>query len=159
MEKAELRQIMSNARGELGMTDARRLSSVVAGLTKPLIQWSNVRRLHVYRSNRMWREVDTSWLEAYVSTVWPQIEVVVADVSKSASLPNGPFDVIIVPLLAFDERKNRLGLGSGWYDRFLATQPTATTIGLAYEFQKVSQLAAEPHDVPLSIVVTERTVY
>jgi 5-formyltetrahydrofolate cyclo-ligase len=91
--------------------------------------------------------------------MWPHIDVVVGDISKIAQIPNSQFDVIIVPLLAFDERRSRLGLGGGWYDRFLSTQQHAVTIGLAHEVQKVSQVAVEPHDVALTHIVTEQSIY
>jgi 5,10-methenyltetrahydrofolate synthetase len=70
------------------------------------------------------------------------------------------YDVILVPLLGFDTLGYRLGYGGGYYDAFLATQPQAFTIGLAYEASRqVDDLPREPHDVPLDCVVTERRNY
>ncbi len=73
-------------------------------------------------------------------------------------------DVVLLPLVAFDRRGNRLGMGGGFYDRtFARVRHTGNAranapqlIGLAYRFQKVSSLPREPWDVPLTGVLTER---
>ena len=60
----------------------------------------------------------------------------------------------IIPGLAFTRGGKRLGYGGGWYDRFLASAPKGVVkIGVAYSFQIVDDLPAEPHDVMLSDVV------
>jgi 5-formyltetrahydrofolate cyclo-ligase len=75
------------------------------------------------------------------------------------------FDVIIVPLLGFDARGYRLGMGGGYYDRALGFRLRRTKrqrphlIGLAYEMQRVRSLEVEPHDVQLDAVVTEERVH
>lgn len=62
--------------------------------------------------------------------------------------------VWIVPGLAFTRAGRRLGYGGGWYDRFLASAPKdAVKIGVAYSFQIVDDLPAEPHDIPLTDIV------
>lgn len=67
-------------------------------------------------------------------------------------------ELIIAPGVAFDTKGNRLGRGKGYYDRLLATT-NATKIGVAYHFQMVDDIPAEPHDVPMDIVITDRAVY
>jgi 5-formyltetrahydrofolate cyclo-ligase len=74
-------------------------------------------------------------------------------------------DVVLTPLVAFDEYGNRLGMGAGFYDRSFRivhqrkqwSRPHL--IGLAYEFQKASKLKASSWDVPLQAVVTEKDTY
>lgn len=73
-------------------------------------------------------------------------------------------DLVLVPLVAFDESGNRLGMGGGYYDRrfaFLAQRSMQRPIlvGVAYEFQKTDALENESWDVPLTWVVTERSVH
>lgn len=71
--------------------------------------------------------------------------------------PEGDIDLVIVPGLAFDESRNRIGFGKGHYDRFLATTD-AFKIGLAYDFQ-ITDIPTEPHDIPMDLVITEeRTI-
>ena len=62
-------------------------------------------------------------------------------------------ELIIVPAVALDHKRNRLGRGKGFYDRLLSTT-TCTTIGVACDFQLVDEVPVEDHDRPLDCVVT-----
>lgn len=64
--------------------------------------------------------------------------------------------VVLAPLVAFDDRGHRLGMGGGYYDRFFAATPTAARIGIAHERQRAPTLPATPSDVSLTAVVTEK---
>jgi len=73
-------------------------------------------------------------------------------------------DIILMPLVAFDIKGNRVGSGAGYYDRtleFLREKNRAAPylIGLAYELQKIPQIEADPWDIPLNLIVTEKKVY
>lgn len=74
-------------------------------------------------------------------------------------------DLALVPLLGFDDHGNRLGQGAGYYDRTFAflqhvSRPAKPILlGLAYEWQKVDQLAAAAWDIALDGVVTEVNFY
>lgn len=69
-------------------------------------------------------------------------------------LYEGNCDLIIVPGLAFDEAKYRLGYGGGYYDNFLKTQSHAYKVGIFYPFQEVASVPVEPHDVCLNEILT-----
>lgn len=67
--------------------------------------------------------------------------------------------IVLVPLAAFDGRGHRIGWGEGHYDRVIArltddTEPLLT-LGIAFSFQQVDAVPAEPHDRPLDAVITE----
>ena len=68
-------------------------------------------------------------------------------------------NVLFVPLVAFDDSGSRLGMGAGYYDRFLGGVPELMrplTIGLAHEVQRsAAPIARQPWDVPLDAVATE----
>lgn len=68
-------------------------------------------------------------------------------------------DLIICPCTGFDENMNRLGMGGGFYDRFLPLCKTAKVIAVAYEAQKIARVRTNEHDVPMDAVVTEKTIY
>lgn len=74
-------------------------------------------------------------------------------------------DLVFVPLVAFDDKGNRLGMGGGYYDRTFAFLKhrrywqRPKLIGVAYEFQKVECLHTEPWDVPLYGIATESNLY
>jgi len=79
------------------------------------------------------------------------MEPVDAEIVQSAEV-----DWWIVPGLAFTRDGRRLGYGGGWYDRLLAGAPkSAVKLGVAYSFQLVEDLPAEPHDITLSAVVDD----
>lgn len=66
-------------------------------------------------------------------------------------------ELIIVPAVALDGKRNRLGRGKGFYDRLLSTT-SCPTIGVACDFQLVDEVPVEPHDHPLDCVVTSDSV-
>lgn len=70
-----------------------------------------------------------------------------------ADIFDGPIDFIIVPGLAFDHNRYRLGYGGGYYDNFLMVQPKAHKVGIFYPFQEVAQVPREAHDVQLDEVL------
>lgn len=63
-------------------------------------------------------------------------------------------DCVIVPGAAFDIHGGRLGMGGGYYDRFLLRTVKAHKIALAYDFQLVDNLPMEFHDVRIDSVMT-----
>ena len=63
-------------------------------------------------------------------------------------------DCVIVPGAAFDVSGGRLGLGGGYYDRFLIKAVNAKKIALAYDFQLVDDLPLESHDAKIDFVFT-----
>ena len=65
-------------------------------------------------------------------------------------------DAVLLPLVAFDARGHRLGMGGGYYDASLAARPRALRIGLAHAVQFCPALPARDWDVPLDAVLTER---
>ncbi len=76
-------------------------------------------------------------------------------------LPRGGSNglAVFVPGVAFDRRGNRLGRGTGWYDRLLAgLDARVPRIALAYEFQVLEEVPAEPGDLPVHMIVTEDRV-
>lgn len=69
-------------------------------------------------------------------------------------------DLILVPGLAFDSQCNRLGHGTGYYDRFLTRcRPDTVKFGVCFETQVYKEIPAEDTDVPMDLVVTDITTY
>ncbi len=64
-------------------------------------------------------------------------------------------DIIICPLLAFDNHCYRLGYGGGFYDRTLALNPSIQAFGFAYGAQIVDHIPCEAHDLPMHGVITD----
>lgn len=76
-----------------------------------------------------------------------------------AFINDDAIDLVLVPLVGFDQQGNRLGRGGGFYDRFLSRCKNAVAIGLAHDFQHIQKLPAAEWDRPLHFVITPSTSY
>ena len=78
------------------------------------------------------------------------------NLSKKFVVPN----IMLIPLLAYDLKNNRIGYGKGYYDRFLnkylKIKKNMLTIGIAFSFQKYNKLPASSLDVKLDYILTEK---
>ncbi|MFN3619404.1 5-formyltetrahydrofolate cyclo-ligase [Sphingorhabdus sp.] len=66
-------------------------------------------------------------------------------------------DIVLVPLVAFDDRLMRLGQGAGHYDRALSLLDQSVAIGLAWSVQHAPALETDIWDVPLDAILTEKS--
>ena len=76
-------------------------------------------------------------------------------ISNKVVYPN----ILLVPLVAFDRHFNRIGYGSGFYDRYLKKikkNKKIITIGLAYSFQKIKKIPVNKYDIKLDFVITNK---
>lgn len=80
------------------------------------------------------------------------------DTEKTGEVDIEEIDMLIVPGLAFDYQKNRLGRGEGFYDRFLKRiKPPTIVVGIAFDFQILKRLPTHhPTDEKVDIVVSEK---
>ena len=78
------------------------------------------------------------------------------------SIPKIP-DLILVPILAFDKKKYRLGYGKGFYDRYLNRYlkkfKNIFTVGIAFSFQRHDNLPVNQKDVKLDYIITEKGIF
>ena len=69
-------------------------------------------------------------------------------------------DIVLVPLLAFDNNKNRLGYGKGFYDKYLNKlynlKNEVEAIGVAFSFQKYKKIPSSNFDFKLNDIFTEK---
>lgn len=77
------------------------------------------------------------------------------DSDRFPIVPADVLDMIIVPLVAFDQTGARLGYGGGCYDRYLPTlSATCQIIGIAFDEQRVGHVPTDAHDLPLPHIVS-----
>ncbi len=70
-------------------------------------------------------------------------------------------DILLVPLVAFDKKLNRLGYGAGFYDRLIKSlkkRKNIITVGLAFDFQEVYLIPTSRHDQKLDYIVTNKKI-
>ena len=75
----------------------------------------------------------------------------------AATLITRAMELIVAPVVAFDQRCRRLGMGGGYYDAFIA-EASCPAVGVAFSFQQVPEVPAGPDDRSLDVVVTDTKI-
>jgi 5-formyltetrahydrofolate cyclo-ligase len=117
----------------------------------PVIHPSKINRLHFarYRQNSQLIANRFGILEPSLRT--------------TKMVPPWSLDLILMPLVGFDRRGNRLGMGGGFYDRTLAftargQHPAPRLVGLAYSFQELESISPQIWDIPVDHIITEQEI-
>ncbi len=164
--KQQLRKSLQEARMALGAADRQHKSTAIASALLQEVYWPKVGSVHCFEPIMYLGEVDLVDFVTALQTDKADVRVYtsrkfgdewrVVDTADDRPVAETPqFDVIIVPMLGFDEKLHRVGYGGGYYDKFLAGQPSAKKIGVCYEACKVARIPIEAHDVRLDMIVTE----
>lgn len=185
--KNDIRRRMRRLRRALSPGDRVRASAAVAGVLGCFNAFRAARRVAIFAAND--GEIDLSAaVRRYTSKRYFLPVVPPAGRRRMQFAPIGPgtsfkrnrygilepevgarslvsarqLDLVLAPLVAFDRRGGRLGMGGGYYDvtfEFLASRNhwhRPRLVGVAFSFQEVEHIEREPWDIPLSAVVTER---
>lgn len=81
------------------------------------------------------------------------------DASRLRRVDPLELDLVVIPGVAFDCRRHRIGYGAGYYDRFLMTlRPDCLKVGIAYEMQMIDEFSAAEYDIPMDLVITENRI-
>jgi 5-formyltetrahydrofolate cyclo-ligase len=157
---------------ELSQNERRRRSLRICG--NLLALFSHRKSLALFAPTHTEPDLDLLWdlgLHEYPLVSYPRYQggaLLFRPISALSELVPGEFgirepvpgpspaemDLIVVPGLAFTPAGSRLGRGAGLYDRFLSTiSKTTLKIGVCFEFQLVSEIPQESHDVKMDTVV------
>jgi 5-formyltetrahydrofolate cyclo-ligase len=168
MNKTELRNHLRKLRMNLSDTERLVLSQRIYHRLEE-IDWSIIRNLHCFEPIAKLGEVNISAFMSDLQTRHPKIELYtsryidgtwkIVSWEGQRKAPPLQFDAVIVPMLGFDTRLQRIGYGGGYYDKFLATQPQARKIGICFELGKITRIPNESHDIPLDSITTESQTY
>lgn len=188
MTKTELRKIYLGKQKSLSGAEREEKSRRVASQFFDEFDLTNIKYLHVYLSLSTNNEIETSLIYQRLWRDFPGITTVTSRVNfQTMTLEHLKFDsttelfknrwrilepaenhsveikrvdVVLVPLLCFDERGFRVGYGKGFYDKFLSEcRADCLKIGLSY-FAPVAEIAdAQNFDVRLDYCVTPEEVF
>ena len=81
------------------------------------------------------------------------------DPARGVIVPPEDIDLVIAPCSSFDDKCRRLGMGGGYYDRYLPECVNAKVIAVAYEAQRADEIPADEYDRPVDAVITEKKMY
>ena len=159
--KSELRKDLKAKRLSLSYQDRRQKSAAINQQMLRVIDWSENKTIHCFEPIEELGEVNISdfpngvqlFTSRKINNEWKIVS------AEGSLLVPEQFDVIIVPMLGFDNRLHRIGYGGGYYDKFLATQPNAQKIGVCFEIGHIENVPVEPHDIALNFIVTEDKTY
>ncbi len=186
-DKDVLRQTFLARRQALTSEQLSAFNQQICQLLIEFISWDQIKVMHLYLAIIGKNEVDTYPIVNHIRANHKQIEIAVPKVApggdflnhyflepttqleankwgipepvEAKPVPVEQFDLVLVPMLAFDKSGNRIGYGKGHYDRFLAQcRPDSLKIGLSY-FDPVEGIEVEPTDVAMDVVVTPRRVW
>ncbi len=187
MTKKELRHIYKRKRATLGEAETEKMQDLILiqfqQLPLPFLQY-----LHTYLPMDIQKEVDTYPVMEFLKFSNPGLHIVVPKTGTEGNtmthylydehtvlvknrydimepvegqpVASRDIDLVLVPLLAFDERGNRVGYGKGFYDRFLL-QCRKDVIKVGLSFFEAEQLIedTDEFDIPLTYCVTPQKVY
>ena len=186
MKKDELRKIYLSKRKGLSPAEHRQLSQQLCDQFFSTVDLTRVNVLHCYLPIESKREPDTWLIINRIKKEFPDIRISIPKVKgdkmeniyfeefqqlkkvrwdilepKQGSLTaSEKVDLVIVPLLAFDQQGHRVGYGKGFYDNFLSKcRPETIKIGLSFfpPEEKINDVSA--NDVKLDFCVTPEEIY
>ena len=115
------------------------------------------KKLYVPITKREPRELLVSRLDDFSDLVPGPYKILTPRKDKIQLVDKSVLDLILVPGLVFDKLGYRIGYGGGYYDRFLAGDLRARTLGLCYDIQLVDSLAKDDFDLPVDYILTDRS--
>lgn len=190
--KKHIRQVIRHLRRELDVAEKKRVAKSIADQLTHSIEFQQSQHIALYLPHD--GEIDTHLIMKLAENNKKNCYLPVLDLKNAHHLefysyrmgdaltknrlgieePNtisakhifaNELDLVLVPLVAFDERGNRIGRGAGYYDRTFAflnehqSKAKPLLIGLAYDFQKIPSCHPESWDIRLHKVITENKVY
>lgn len=185
MNKKDLRVKYKGKRELLSLEEVESLSERIAENFLKNIDLSAVKSIHIFLPIKNKKEINTQLLIERIKFKYPSLQIIVPKMEgdqlqsyligakttfeinslgipepvNAALYPSYELDLVIMPLLVFDDYGNRVGYGKGFYDRFLTTcRKEIIKVGLSF-FESEPVIAADPYDVPMNYCVTPTKFY
>jgi 5-formyltetrahydrofolate cyclo-ligase len=185
MTKQEIRKIYLQKRADLSDAEYHLLNRQLCDSFFAHINLSAISVLHTFLPIQKTREVNTWLIIDRLQREYPDTRISVPKINKESGLldnfyfqekdqmeintwgipepmygiptPTESIDAVLVPLLAFDTKGNRVGYGRGFYDKFLATcREDCQKIGVSFFEQAEKITGIHKTDVPLDLIITPK---
>jgi 5-formyltetrahydrofolate cyclo-ligase len=117
--------------------------------------WSRNKQVGIPHLTETWGIMEAALIESFNDLVPGKFNLLVPDPLKLRIIEADSIDLIVVPGIAFDHEGYRLGMGAGYYDRFLPTAEKAITVGVCWAENIFSEIPKERHDLPMDYLLTE----
>lgn len=183
-EKQRVRADGKLARKNMTPIERAKASRIIAGRIAESEEFRNAKTVFLYKA--MPDEVDLSYLmqmpeadgkrfcyprilgEGIMEVLQPEktdgwrtgkFGIAEPDPDRALHVDAEELDLILCPCTAFDEDGRRMGMGGGYYDRYLPGCVNAVIAAAAFETQKTQSVPADAYDVRMDIIFTERSVY
>lgn len=188
LDKKTLRKEALEQRLALSSKDYWHLNDLLLNQIQKF-DWSSISYLHLFLPIKEKKEVDTFEILSFFKHHFPQIKIIIPRcnfdnrslehvvfdyehtvlVKSEQHIPEPLYgkiikeeliDVVLVPLLAFDKKGNRVGYGAGFYDRFLKKcSPQTLKIGLSLFGPILEEIEPDEYDVSLTHCITPNKTY
>ena len=175
MNKAELRSVKIQARETLTAAERTEKSRIICQKIRDTAEYQNASIIMLYRSIRS--EVQLTALEeaedgkklvypicisktemiAACGREWTKGALGIMEPVPEEILQPEDIDLVICPCVSFNRQCRRLGMGRGYYDRFLSR--CRTYWGVAFDVQKSDAIPEDPWDIPMQRIYTEFQLY
>ncbi|SNS34724.1 5-formyltetrahydrofolate cyclo-ligase [Belliella buryatensis] len=186
MNKGQIRAEHRKKRAELTSLEIQEKSEMIhQRFLDFLVKYPDIKHLHVFLSIERLKEIDSFPLIAILLDQGYQLYTSILDTEsgelKTVYLKNledltidswgipvpsladvaalDQIQLVLVPLLAYDQKGNRLGYGKGYYDGFLSKlDQEVMKVGVSF-FEPVVKIDQEWHDIPLDLCITPQEVF
>ena len=187
MNKSELRKLYLHKRRELSEEDIK-MKTIATIWNFTELNFDQIKYLHIFYPIAEKSEFNSLQLANWIRNIHPEINLVLSKASFDTNtlshfiwerdtplavnalgitepdygipVDSELLDMVVVPLLAFDKKGNRIGYGKGFYDRFLSQcRPDAQKIGISL-FPPVEEIAdINEFDIPLDACVSPEEIW
>ena len=178
MNKKELRKKILDLRSRLAADELKTQSQTISTRVTEEKAYEEAKNVCLYMPVR--NEVDVSYLlkDALDSekNVWlPKVrdnDMEFCHYDENTELVSGEYGIlepsseymlepdegtlIIMPGAVFSCKGDRIGYGGGYYDRYLERYPVCKTIAVCYDFQLLTDIPSEPHDIKPQRIISEK---
>ncbi|HCW08359.1 MAG TPA: 5-formyltetrahydrofolate cyclo-ligase [Cytophagales bacterium] len=183
MTKADIRKKYLNLRLALSEEEWSFKSQAISNNFFSMIDVAGLHTVHIYLPLILKKEPNTHLIIDRLQKEFPKIQISIPRIENDQLInfyyedenqlkknrwgilepaygkltPVEKIDLVIVPLLAYDSKGNRVGYGKGYYDRFLKQCRTdCKRVGLSFFVAEPESIRSESHDAKLSGIITPK---